>query len=124
MFTIPFCTWLLMGFFKSIPTDIEEQAMVDGHGRLSAFLHVVLPLAVPGLLTVVVFAFTLSPSEFIYALAFVTDSAQKTVSIAVPTDLLRGDVYHWGPLLAGRSEERRVGKVCVRRFRSRWSPYI
>jgi len=100
-FTIPFCTWLLMGFFKSIPTDIEEQAMIDGHGRLSAFFHVVLPLAVPGLLTVVVFAFTLSTSEFIYALAFVTDSAQKTVSIAVPTDLIRGDVYHWGPLLAG-----------------------
>ncbi len=100
-FTIPFCTWLLLGFFKGIPRDIEEQAMIDGHGRLSAFLHVVLPLAVPGILTVVVFAFTLSTSEFIYALAFVTDSAQKTVSIAVPTDLIRGDVYHWGPLLAG-----------------------
>jgi multiple sugar transport system permease protein len=100
-FTIPFCTWLLMGFFKGIPTDIEEQAMIDGQGRLGAFIHVVLPLAVPGILTVVVFAFTLSTSEFIYALAFVTNSAQKTISIAVPTDLIRGDVYHWGPLLAG-----------------------
>lgn len=100
-FTIPFCTWLLMGFFKGIPTDIEEQAMIDGHGRLGAFIHVVLPLAVPGLLTVIVFAFTLSTSEFIYALAFVTESAQKTISVAVPTDLIRGDVYHWGPLLAG-----------------------
>lgn len=100
-FTIPFCTWLLLGFFKGIPRDIEEQAMIDGHGRFSAFIHVVLPLAVPGILTVIVFAFTLSTSEFIYALAFVTDSAQKTVSIAVPTDLIRGDVYHWGPLLAG-----------------------
>ncbi|HEU0229618.1 MAG TPA: carbohydrate ABC transporter permease [Burkholderiaceae bacterium] len=100
-FTIPFCTWLLMGFFKGIPTDIEEQAMIDGQGRLGAFIHVVLPLAIPGILTVVVFAFTLSTSEFIYALAFVTNSTQKTISIAVPTDLIRGDVYHWGPLLAG-----------------------
>jgi multiple sugar transport system permease protein len=100
-FTIPFCTWLLMGFFKGIPIDIEEQAMIDGYGRLGAFVHVVLPLAVPGLMTVIVFAFTLSTSEFIYALAFVTESAEKTISVAVPTDLIRGDVYHWGPLLAG-----------------------
>ncbi|TAM85410.1 MAG: carbohydrate ABC transporter permease [Candidimonas sp.] len=100
-FTIPFCTWLLMGFFKGIPIDLEEQAMIDGQGRLGAFIHIVLPLAVPGILTVIVFAFTLSTSEFIYALAFVTNSAQKTISIAVPTDLIRGDVYHWGPLLAG-----------------------
>ncbi|HLR77665.1 MAG TPA: carbohydrate ABC transporter permease [Burkholderiaceae bacterium] len=100
-FTVPFCTWLLMGFFKGIPRDIEEQAMIDGYSRFRAFIHVVLPLAVPGLLTVVVFAFTLSSSEFIYALAFITHSADKTVSIAIPTELIRGDVYHWGPLLAG-----------------------
>lgn len=100
-FTIPFCTWLLMGFFKGIPRDIEEQAMIDGHTRFSAFIHVILPLALPGLMTVVVFAFTLSTSEFIYALAFVTHTADKTISIAVPTELIRGDVYHWGPLLAG-----------------------
>jgi multiple sugar transport system permease protein len=100
-FTVPFCTWLLMGFFKGIPRDIEEQAMIDGHGRFGAFVHVVLPLAVPGLMTVIVFAFTLSTSEFIYALAFITNSADKTISIAVPTELIRGDVYHWGPLLAG-----------------------
>ncbi len=100
-FTVPFCTWLLMGFFKGIPRDIEEQAMIDGHGRFSAFMRIVLPLSIPGLLTVVVFAFTLATSEFIYAMAFVTDSAQKTVSIGVPTELIRGDVYHWGPLLAG-----------------------
>jgi multiple sugar transport system permease protein len=100
-FTIPFCTWLLMGFFKGIPRDIEEQAMIDGHDRFSAFIHVVLPLALPGILTVIVFAFTLSTSEFIYALAFVTRSADKTISIAVPTELIRGDVFHWGPLLAG-----------------------
>lgn len=100
-FTVPFCTWLLMGFFKGIPRDIEEQAMIDGYSRFKAFIHVVLPLALPGLLTVVVFAFTLSSSEFIYALAFITHSADKTISIAIPTELIRGDVYHWGPLLAG-----------------------
>lgn len=100
-FTVPFCTWLLMGFFKGIPKDIEEQAMIDGHTRFGAFIHAVLPLAVPGILTVIVFAFTLSTSEFIYALAFVTDSTQKTVSIGVPTELVRGDVFRWGPLLAG-----------------------
>lgn len=100
-FTIPFCTWLLMGFFKGIPREIEEQAMIDGYSRFRAFVHVVMPLAIPGLMTVIVFAFTLSSSEFIYALAFITHSADKTVSIAVPTELIRGDVYHWGPLLAG-----------------------
>lgn len=99
-FTVPFCTWLMMGFLKGLPRDIEEQAMVDGYGRFSAFLRVVLPLAVPGMLTVVVFAFTLSTSEFIYALAFIHDSTQKTVSIGVPTELVRGDVYRWGGLLA------------------------
>jgi multiple sugar transport system permease protein len=100
-FTVPFCTWLLMGFFKGIPRDIEEQAMVDGYSRLGAFRRAVLPLAVPGILTVVVFAFTLSTSEFVYALTFVQDSAQKTVSIGIPTELVRGDVFRWGPLLAG-----------------------
>ena len=100
-FTVPFCTWLMMGFFKGIPKDIEEQAMVDGYTRLGAFFRAVLPLAVPGVLTIVVFAFTLSTSEFVYALTFVQDSAQKTVSIGVPTELVRGDVFRWGPLLAG-----------------------
>ncbi len=100
-FTVPFCTWLLMGFFKGIPNDIEEQAMVDGYSRFGAFVRAVLPLAVPGILTVVVFAFTLSTSEFVYALTFVQESAQKTVSIGIPTELVRGDVFRWGPLLAG-----------------------
>jgi multiple sugar transport system permease protein len=100
-FTVPFCTWLMLGFFKAIPRDIEEQALVDGYGRLGAFIHVVLPLAIPGILTVIVFAFTLSTSEFIYALAFVQNSVQKTVSIGVPTELVRGDVFRWGALLAG-----------------------
>jgi len=100
-FTIPFCTWLLMGFFKSIPKDIEEQAMVDGYSRVGAMMKVVLPLSLSGLLTVVIFTFTLTMHEFIYALAFISVSAQKTVSIGVPTELVRGDVFRWGPLMAG-----------------------
>jgi multiple sugar transport system permease protein len=99
-FTIPFCTWLLMGFFKSIPLDIEEQAMVDGYSRLGAMVRIVLPLSISGLLTVVVFSFTLSMHEFIYALAFISSSAQKTVSIGVPTELI-GEFFEWGPLMAG-----------------------
>lgn len=100
-FTVPFCTWLMLGFLKAIPKDIEEQAMIDGYSRLGAFVHAVLPLAIPGILTIIVFAFTLSTSEFIYALAFVQNSVQKTVSIGVPTELIRGDVFRWGALLAG-----------------------
>jgi multiple sugar transport system permease protein len=100
-FTIPFCTWLLMGFFKTIPRDIEEQAMIDGLSRLGAMVKVVLPLAISGILTIVVFAFTLSMHEFIYALTFISVSAHKTVSIGVPTELVRGDVFQWGPLMAG-----------------------
>jgi multiple sugar transport system permease protein len=100
-FTIPFCTWLLMGFFKTIPKDIEEQAMIDGLSRLGAMVKVVLPLGISGILTVVVFAFTLSMHEFIYALTFISVSLKKTVSIGVPTELVRGDVFQWGPLMAG-----------------------
>jgi multiple sugar transport system permease protein len=90
-----------MGFFKSIPKDIEEQAMVDGCSRLGAMVKIVFPLSVSGILTVVVFAFTLSMHEFIYALAFISVSAHKTISIGVPTELVRGDVFRWGPLMAG-----------------------
>ncbi|MBI5016161.1 MAG: carbohydrate ABC transporter permease [Deltaproteobacteria bacterium] len=100
-FTIPFCTWLLMGFFKSIPKDIEEQAMIDGCSRLGAMAKVVLPLSISGVLTVVVFAFTLSMHEFIYAMTFISVSVKKTISIGVPTELVRGDVFQWGPLMAG-----------------------
>jgi multiple sugar transport system permease protein len=100
-FTIPFCTWLLMGFFKTIPRDIEEQAMIDGLSRLGAMVRVVLPLGISGILTVVVFAFTLSMHEFIYALTFISVSVKKTVSIGVPTELVRGDVFQMaGALLA------------------------
>ncbi len=100
-FTIPFCTWLLMGFFKSIPGELEEAAMVDGCNRLGALRRVVLPISVAGLLTVTIFAFTLSIQEFVYALTFISPSAQKTVSVGIPTDLIRGDVYYWGSLMGG-----------------------
>jgi multiple sugar transport system permease protein len=99
-FTIPFCTWLLMGFFKSIPKDIEEQAMIDGYSRLGAIWRTVLPISIPGLLTVVVFSFALTMHEFVYALAFVTSSDQKTISIGVTTELIRGDVFFWQSLMA------------------------
>jgi multiple sugar transport system permease protein len=100
-FTIPFCTWLLMGFFKSIPHDIEEAARVDGCSRLGAIVRVVLPLSLAGILTAIIFTFTLVMQEFVYGLTFITSAAQKTISVGVPTDLVRGDVYYWGPLMAG-----------------------
>jgi len=99
-FTVPFCTWLLMAFFKAIPRDIEEAAMIDGLSRFGAFFRVVLPVSVAGLLTVVIFAFTLVSQEFVYALTFITSSREYTVSVGVPTFLVRGDVYFWGSLMA------------------------
>jgi multiple sugar transport system permease protein len=99
-FTIPLSIWLLNGFFKSIPRDVEEQAQVDGYSRSQAFVRTVLPLALPGIFTVVVFAFTLTMHEFIYALAFVASSDHMTVSVGVPTNLVRGDVFFWQSLMA------------------------
>jgi len=98
--TIPVSVWLLIGFLKAIPKDVEEQAMVDGYSRLGAFVWAVLPLAVPGIVAVVVFAFTLTASEFIYALAFVSPTTEKVVSTGVPTELIRGDVFFWQSLQA------------------------
>lgn len=98
--TIPVSIWLLMGFLKSIPKDIEEQAMVDGYSRLAAIFRAVLPLAFPGIVAVVVFAFTLTASEFIYALAFIAPTDQLPVSTGVPTQLVRGDVFFWQSLQA------------------------
>jgi multiple sugar transport system permease protein len=98
--TIPVSVWLLIGFLKAIPRDVEEQAMVDGYSRLAAFWRVVLPLAFPGIVAVVVFAFTLTASEFIYALAFVSPTTEKVVSTGVPTELIRGDVFFWQSLQA------------------------
>lgn len=98
--TIPFSTWLLMGFFKSIPTELEEAARVDGYSRFMSFIKVVLPLSLSGVIAVIVFTFTLTLHEFIYALAFVTSSAQRTISVGIPTELIRGDVFFWQSLMA------------------------
>ncbi len=99
-FTVPFCTWLLMGFFKSLPREVEESAMIDGCSRPTAIWRVVLPLAVPGILTVVIFALTLVVQEFVYSLTFISSVQRMTVSVGVPVALVRGDVYYWGSLMA------------------------
>lgn len=98
--TIPVAVWLLMGFLKTIPRDVEEQAMVDGHSRVGAFVRIVIPLVFPGIVAVVVFAFVLTASEFIYALAFISPSSEKVISTGVQTDLVRGDVFFWQSLHA------------------------
>ena len=100
-FLIPFATWLLIGYFKSIPYELEECALIDGATRLQILWKITLPLAVPGLISAGIFAFTLSWNEFIYALTFVSSSENKTVPVGVVTELVEGDVYHWGPLMAG-----------------------
>jgi multiple sugar transport system permease protein len=100
-FLIPFCTWLLMGYFKSIPYELEECALIDGANRWQILVKIVLPLAVPGLISAGIFAFTLSWNEFIYALTFVSSSEVKTVPVGVVTELVEGDIYHWGSLMTG-----------------------
>jgi multiple sugar transport system permease protein len=99
-FTVPFSTWLLMGFFKTIPPELEDAALVDGASRLGALARVVFPLSVPGILTVVIFSFSLVFNEFIYAITFISVTETRTVSAGVPTDLIRGDVFYWGALMA------------------------
>jgi multiple sugar transport system permease protein len=100
-FLIPFCTWLLMGYFRSIPMELEECALIDGANRWQILVKIILPLAVPGLISAGIFAFTLSWNEFIYALTFVSSSEVKTLPVGVVTELVEGDVYHWGALMAG-----------------------
>jgi multiple sugar transport system permease protein len=100
-FLVPFCTWLLIGYFKSIPYELEECALVDGATRLQILRRITLPLAVPGLISAGIFSFTLSWNEFIYALAFIQSGANKTVPVAILTELVTGDVYQWGALMAG-----------------------
>ena len=100
-FLIPFCTWLLIGYFKSIPFELEECALIDGASRLQILRRITLPLAVPGLISAGIFGFTLSWNEFIYALAFISSSEKKTVAVAILTELVQGDVYQWGALMAG-----------------------
>ena len=100
-FLIPFCTWLLMGYFKAIPRELEECARIDGATRWKAMLYIIIPIAVPGILSAGIFAFTLSWNEFIYALVFLSSAEQKTVSVGVTSELVRGDVFYWGQLMAG-----------------------
>ena len=100
-FLIPFATWLLMGYFKAIPRELEECAMIDGATRIQALMKIVLPLALPGILSAGIFAFTLSWNEFIYALVFLSSTDIKTIPVGVVSELIRGDVFFWGPLMAG-----------------------
>jgi multiple sugar transport system permease protein len=100
-FLVPFCTWLLMGYFRTVPKEVEECAMVDGATRVQALLRIVLPIAIPGLVCAILFAFTLSWNEFIYALTFTSSSDQITASVGVTSELIRGDIYFWGSLMAG-----------------------
>jgi multiple sugar transport system permease protein len=99
-FTVPFSTWLLMGFFKTIPPELEDAARVDGASRLGTLTRIVFPISIPGILTVVIFTFSLVVNEFVYAITFITTSTERTVSAGVPTELIRGDVFFWGALMA------------------------
>jgi multiple sugar transport system permease protein len=100
-FLVPFCTWLLLGYFRTIPQEIEECAMVDGCTRFQALIRIVLPVAIPGIVCAVLFAFTISWNEFIYALTFISSTAQKTTTVGVTAELIRGDIFYWGSLMAG-----------------------
>ena len=99
-FTIPFATWLIMGFFKTIPQELEEAALVDGCSRLGSLVRIVFPISLPGILTVVIFAFSLCVNEFIYAFTLISSSEQRTISAGIPNDLIRGDVFFWQSLMA------------------------
>ena len=100
-FLVPFSTWLLMGYFRTIPREIEECALVDGATRMQTLLRIALPMALPGIVCATLFGFTLTWNEFIYALTFVSQSSQKTAIVGVTADLIRGDIYYWGSLMAG-----------------------
>ena len=100
-FLISFCTWLLMGYFKTIPKELEECARIDGATRFGAMVRIIFPVAVPGILSAGIFAFTLSWNEFIYALVFLSSVEQKTVPVGVVSELIRGDTFFWGQLMAG-----------------------
>ncbi|HYG56329.1 MAG TPA: carbohydrate ABC transporter permease [Burkholderiales bacterium] len=100
-FLIPFCTWLLMGYFKTIPKELEECARIDGATRFGAMVRIIFPVAIPGILSAGIFAFTLSWNEFIYALVFMASAEQKTVPVGVVSELIRGDIFFWGQLMAG-----------------------
>src|SRR5437762_1313588 len=98
---VPFIAWLLMGYFKTVPKELEEQAMIDGASRWRAMTRIILPLCMPGFLSAGIFAFTLSQNEFLYALLFLSKSSVRTVPIGVVGELIRGDAFYWGQLMAG-----------------------
>lgn len=100
-FLVPFSTWLLMGYFRTVPREVEECALVDGASRMQTLVRIVLPMAVPGIVCAALFGFTLTWNEFIYALTFVSQTANKTAVVGVTADLIRGDIYYWGSLMAG-----------------------
>jgi multiple sugar transport system permease protein len=99
-FLVPFGTWLLMGYFRSIPYELEECALIDGASRIQVLWRIILPLSLPGVISAGIFSFTLSWNEFIYALTFISSSENKTVPVGAITELVEGDVYHWGSLMA------------------------
>lgn len=99
-FLIPFCTWYLMGYYRSIPLELEEAARIDGASRFTSLIRIVMPLASPGILAVGIFAFTQSWNEYLYALIFISDSARRTIPVGVTTNLVRGDQFFWGELMA------------------------
>jgi multiple sugar transport system permease protein len=100
-FTIPFCTWTMMGYFKTVPIDIEEAAWVDGCGRARGIWHVILPVSRPGMAITAIFAVSLSMQEYLYAVVYVAPRAQKVVTVGLATSLIRGDIFYWGSLMAG-----------------------
>jgi multiple sugar transport system permease protein len=100
-FLIPFCTWLMMGYFRTIPKELEECAQIDGATRVQAMIRIVFPVAMPGILSAAIFAFTHAWNEFIYALVFLSSATNKTVPVGVVSELVRGDTFFWGPLMAG-----------------------
>ena len=97
---MPFAIWLLMGFFKTIPLELEDAALVDGCSRLGALARIVFPISLPGILTIVIFTFSLVVNEFLYAITFISSSSSRTLSVAVPTELIRGDLYDWPTIMA------------------------
>ena len=100
-FLIPFCTWLLMGYFKSLPVEIEKSAMIDGCNRFQSLVRVVLPMAVPGIVCAALFAFSMAWNDLLYSLVFISPTEMKTLTVGVVTELIRGDIYYWGSLMAG-----------------------
>ncbi len=99
-FTIPFAVWLLMGFFKTIPQELEDAALIDGCSRLGSLVRIVFPISIPGILTVVIFTFSLVVNEFVYAITFISSSTNRTLTVGVPTDLIRGDLFNWPGIMA------------------------